>query len=72
MTIQQVLDSIHDRHMLSNCICCALNVAIPMQLAVNVHTQKCCNVNSFNINNVYANYWIIDNLFPSYYHNISL
>ena len=31
-----------------------------------MYTQKCCNVNSFNINTVYANYWIIDNLFPTY------
>ena len=37
-----------------------------------VYTQKFCNVNSFNINTVYANYWIIDNLFPTYYHKISL
>ena len=72
MTIQQVLDSIHDRHILSNLICYALNVAIPIQLAVNVHTQKFSNVNSFNSNTVYANYWIIDNLYPTYYHEISL
>ena len=72
MTIQQLLDSIHDRHILSNFICYALNVAIPIQLAVNVHTQTFCNVNSFNINTVYANYWNIDNMFPTYYHKISL
>ena len=54
MTIQQVLDSIHDRHILSNFILYALNVAIPFELAVNVHNQKLCNVNSFNINTVYS------------------
>ena len=72
MTIQQVLESIHDRHILSNVICYALNVAIPIKLVVNMHIQTFCNVNSLNINTVYANYWIIDHLSPTYYHKISI
>ena len=62
MPIQQMLDSIHHRNIISNFIFYALNVAIPIQLAVNVHTQTFCNVNYFSINNVYANYWIIEKI----------
>ena len=56
MTIQQVLNSIHDRHILSDFIFYPLNMVRLMQLLVNEHTKEFCNIHSFNIiSTIYAN-----------------
>ena len=65
MIIQQVLNSIHDRHILSNFIFYPLNMVSPIQLVVNEHTKESCNIYSFNISTIYANCESIVYLFPT-------
>ena len=65
MTIQQVLNSIHDRHILSNFMFYPPNMVSSIQLVANEHTKEFCNIHSFNISTIYANCESIVYLFPT-------